>query len=181
MGYRDRGRFGSTLLFFLHMAVARPLHSHCGQRSEVLLYLCLFTCSYIGPRCCHYLKVPKARHPLFGMFNLHRYQARISKWTCNQFGAGFGCLDEYWMSRIGSTLLSITHPSRAQHGHLGTVGGTNCNPPLSRRTRTHHRWSHTFVLHPTVWILRSINISDWLQVGLLCPGRGIVAGHEAVG
>ena len=37
----------------------------CGQRSEVLSYLYIFTCKLFGPRCFHYLKVPKARHPQY--------------------------------------------------------------------------------------------------------------------
>ena len=55
------------------LVVAGQSYSDCGQMSEVLLYLCLLTCSYIGPRCCPYPKVPKAWHPLFGMFGLHKY------------------------------------------------------------------------------------------------------------
>ena len=63
------------------------------QRSEVLPYLYIFTCSQISPRCFHYLRVPKARHLQYGMIII----CTKGKYTENRAGpdarvrTGYGC------------------------------------------------------------------------------------------
>ena len=80
------GPFGGTRLFsralFLDMATrAKNIHKY-GQRSEVLPYLEISICSYIGPMFFHYLRVPMARRRRLWHFPYVKKENRTSNWSC---------------------------------------------------------------------------------------------------
>ena len=123
--------------FFETWRLPAQIIHNCGQRSEVLPYLYIFTCSQIRPRCFHYLRVPKARRLQYGMIII----CTKGKNTENRAGpdarvrTGFGCKHN---QKHGDCLFHVSFACRFQHNPtISSPAGEDC-PHTDIHLHTQH-------------------------------------------